>query len=344
MPTNNVNKYLPFIDHATSAQRDWIEAYQSEGTIRKAAAALGKNPKSYCKAMQALMRKVEKRNLQPTIINQEKIRTHIFIPDGQVKYDVPTDHWTWIGKYLAEYQPDVIVNAGDWADMPSLSSYDRGKKQFEGRRYNLDIKTAREAMQILLEPMKTYNATHRKQYKPEMHLTLGNHEDRINRAIENDPILEETMSISNLRYEEDWIVHPFLKPVCIDGVTYAHYFYNPMTGRPYSGVSMDARIKSIGFSFTMGHQQAKMIGAKELNNGQVLRGLVAGACYLHDEEYKGYQGNNHWRGIIVKHEVNEGNYDLMEVSLDFLCRKYEQMRLKTFMAEKYGADNGKGEN
>lgn len=28
-------------------------------------------------------------------------------------------------------------------------------------------------------------------------------------------------------------------------------------------------------------------------------------------------------------------YDLMEVSLDFLCRKYEQMPLRKFVDEKY---------
>jgi len=326
----NFVSYMQYLPFASAYQRKYILAVEEHKTHDKAAESLGLNVRT----LERGLARVKAQQLK--IYPQDKIRTHVFIPDCQVKHGIPIDHLGWIGKYLVEYQPDVIINAGDFADMSSLSMYDRGKKSFEGRRYNLDILSSREAMQVLLKPLKDHNQTKKKKYNPEMHLTLGNHENRINRAIDNDPILEDTMGISNLRYEDDWIVHPFLKPVCIDGVTYAHYFYNPMTGRPYSGVSMDARIKSIGFTFTMGHQQGKMIGSRELNNGRVLRGLVAGSCYLHHEEYKGFQGNDHWRGIIVKHEVNEGNYDLMEVSLDFLCRKYEQTRLDKFMEEKYG--------
>jgi hypothetical protein len=50
--------------------------------------------------------------------------------------------------------------------------------------------------------------------------------------------------------------------------------------------------------------------------------LVAGSFYQHSEAYKGPQGNGHWHGIIFKHEVCEGNYDLMELSLNYLKRKY----------------------
>jgi hypothetical protein len=50
--------------------------------------------------------------------------------------------------------------------------------------------------------------------------------------------------------------------------------------------------------------------------------VMAGACYLHDEDYKGPYGNHHWRGIIVKHEVCDGEYDIMKVSLDYLLRRY----------------------
>jgi hypothetical protein len=84
----------------------------------------------------------------------------------------------------------------------------------------------------------------------------------------------------------------------------------------------------------MGHQQVLDYGLKFVS-GKSQHGLVAGACYLHDEDYKGYQGNAHWRGIIICHEVEDGSYDPMFVSLDYLCRKYEGMRLTQFMMKKY---------
>ena len=43
---------------------------------------------------------------------------------------------------------------------------------------------------------------------------------------------------------------------------------------------------------------------------------------MHDESYKGPQGNDHWRGVVVKNEVVDGEYDIMKISLDYLLRKY----------------------
>ncbi len=48
----------------------------------------------------------------------------------------------------------MVINGGDFADMPSLSSYDIGKKTFEGRRYKADIEAAHSAMEALLAPIK----------------------------------------------------------------------------------------------------------------------------------------------------------------------------------------------
>ena len=273
-------------------------------------------------------------------MEEQQIRKHLVIPDCQVTPDSPTDHLTWIGEYILEQRPDVIVNIGDFADMESLSTYDKGKRQFEGRRYIKDIDAARTAMIRLMQPMNDYNERKRKHkermYQPELHLTLGNHEYRIQRAIDSQAELDGVMGLMDLGYEDfGWSVSKFLVPIEIDGVTYAHYFANPMSGKPYGGQSIDTRLKNIGFSFTMGHQQTFMSGQRFLNNGQLIRGIVAGSCYLHDEDYRGPQSNGEWRGILVKHEVRDGQYDLMEVSLDFLCRKYEGCHVWEFMRDNY---------
>ncbi|PHR99243.1 MAG: hypothetical protein COA78_25200 [Blastopirellula sp.] len=268
------------------------------------------------------------------------MRKHIMIPDCQVTPDTPTDHLRWIGEYIVDEKPDVVVQIGDFADMESLSSFDVGKKCFEGRRYVTDIACSNAAMDVLMKPLNDHNAKKRRQkektYNPELHLTLGNHEYRIERVIQSDARLDGTLQMSDLKYKEaGWTVHDFLQPVNIDGIVYSHYFANPMSGKPYGGQSIDTRLKNIGFTFTMGHQQVKMSGERNLTNGQRIRGLVCGSCYLHDEDYIGPQGNAYWRGIFVKHEVIDGQYDLMEVSLDFLCRRYEGKHVWEFMKEKY---------
>ena len=266
---------------------------------------------------------------------------HVVIPDTQAKPGAPTDHLKWIGQYIVDQfhdQPIKIIHLGDHADMPSLSSYDKGKKSMEGRRYLQDIEAANEAWQILNAPLNDFNLNRRKtrhaKWQPERHILLGNHEDRINRAVESDAQLEGVISTDDLIYAKTgWRVHPFLSPVFLDGVGYSHYWYNPMNGRPLGGTA-EGRLKTLGHSFTMGHQQTYLTAIRYVNDQQQ-RGLIAGACYLHDEDYKGPQGNHHWRGILIKHQVNNGAYDLMEVSLDYLCRRYEGVSLDRFIAKKY---------
>lgn len=265
-------------------------------------------------------------------------RTHLVIPDTQAKPNVPTAHLEWIGQYIVDRKPSVVVHLGDHADMESLSSYDVGKKVFEGRRYKSDIEAANDAFDILCKPLETYNRHRRKtkhaQFTPELHILIGNHEDRISRAVNDDAKLDGTIGLDDLNYaDHGWNVHSFLKPVEIDGVWYAHFWANPMSGRPFGGGAA-ARLKTIGHSFTMGHQQV-LDYALRFVAGRSQHGLVAGACYLHDEDYKGPQGNAHWRGIIVKHQVENGSYDPMFVSLDYLCRRYEGVTLKKFMRKLY---------
>ena len=72
---------------------------------------------------------------------------HFIIPDTQVKPDSNIDHLTWAGKYAVSLKPDVIVHLGDHWDFPSLSSYDKGKKSFEGRRYQADVLAGKQAME-----------------------------------------------------------------------------------------------------------------------------------------------------------------------------------------------------
>ena len=250
---------------------------------------------------------------------------HLIIPDTQVKPGVELGYLEWIGKYIVEKKPDVLIQIGDFADMPSLSSYDIGKKSFEGRRYKDDIEVAIKAMKILLKPLKDYNAKQtkkkKKQYKPRMVLTLGNHEQRINRATENDPKLYGTLSIDDLRYAEaGWEVFDFLDIVVINGVVYTHYLTSGVMGRPIGTAS--AMVSKTHQSCVVGHQQGRQVAYGKRADGTNITCIIAGSCYLHDEEYMGSQGNDHWRGLVMLHEVNDGQFDEMFVSLDYLRQKY----------------------
>lgn len=247
--------------------------------------------------------------------------SHLIIPDVQVKPGVPTRHLTWIGKYIADKQPDVIIQIGDFADVPSLSSYDKGRKSFEGRRYRKDVDAARRAMECLVAPFAGA-----RQYNPRMELTLGNHEQRINRAVESTPELEGTISTDDLEYEAfGWNVHNFLEVVTIHGIAYSHFFPRAGSGKVVQtrngAPNAKAQLVREGRSCTSGHAQGIDIACLPLS-GRLQWGLIAGSCYLHREDYLGPQGNNHWQGVVLKNGVKRGSYSPILVDLDYLKDRY----------------------
>ena len=251
---------------------------------------------------------------------------HCVIPDTQVKPGLDFSHLTWAGQYIADKRPDVIVMIGDWADMHSLSEYDRGKKSFEGRTYKADIEASQEAMECLMKPIREEQKRRvegkRKQWNPRLVLTMGNHEMRIERAIENDRKLEGLISLEDLKYREfGWEVVPFLETVTIDGICYSHYFTSGVMGRPVS--SARALVARKHMSCTMGHVQSSEIDmTQRRGDGTPLIGLFAGIFYQHDEAYLNPQSNQQHRQIWMKHEVRDGFYYPMPVSLEFLRGRY----------------------
>lgn len=261
---------------------------------------------------------------------QDKPRRHVVIPDTQIRKGVPTDHIRWIGQYIEEHGADVVVMLGDWYDFPSLSSHDEpGSLSKEGARYADDLHAGNAALKALTPYLGNV---------PRRVMLRGNHEDRLRRTLEADPKWVGSIDEHQL-VAEGWEVIPFLRPVVIDGVAYSHYWASPGTGRAYGGSASNILLKT-NHSFTQGHRQTFDYAVK--NNpvtGREMIGLIAGSCYVHAEPYLGAQGNCHFRGIIVKNEVHEGAYDIMRVSLHYLCVRYTGESLLAYMSKRYPAED-----
>ncbi len=245
-----------------------------------------------------------------------KTRKHLVIPDCQVRPGVPLDHLKWAGQYAVEKRPDVIIDLGDFTDLPSLSSYDVGKRSFEGRRLQKDIDAAKRGMELLITPIhKARN------YHPKLILTEGNHEERIKRLTENDPKLHGFISIHSLGYQDaGWKVYPFLQPVRQDGVNYSHFFPSGIMGLPCK--SARAIITKYHQSCVAGHLQGKDVAYAHRGDGKSITAIIVGSFYQHQEAYLSPFTNRHWRGLLVLHEVHDGQFDEMFVSLNYLRRKY----------------------
>ena len=269
----------------------------------------------------------------------KKFKTHMFIPDTQVRSGVKLDHIAAAGNYAAEKKPDRIIIAGDWWDMASLSAWDSAASKTQKKRIYMsepnstdesegDIDIGNRALDMLMKPINAVNKGRRKKWLPDIHFTMGNHEHRLTRFKSEHPYLGGALSLEHCNLRKYGIkVHPFLKPVVLDGIHYCHYFCRSAKGTITSSrggqSSAMAQVKNESVSTTAGHKQGLDVHIQESSGGR-MRGLIAGSFYQHTEGYmgNGYQGQNHWHGILMKHEVRKGDYDLMEVSIDYLQRRY----------------------
>lgn len=244
-------------------------------------------------------------------------KTILVVADTQCKSEEDLEYMLWIGHYIAEKQPDVIIHIGDHYDFPSLSSYDKGKSSAEGKRLVKDIEAGNIGFEYLNMAMQKH-----KGYNPRKIFCLGNHEHRLDRYIDDNPELIGTLGTDLLPFEKyGWEVHPFLKPVEVNGIFFVHYLANPMNGKPYGGNAMNI-LKTVGRSFVVGHKQILDVAIRPTIDGKQQIGIVNGACYDHMEGYKGWQGNNHFRGLTVLHEAQDGFAVPMFVSLDYMKEKY----------------------
>ena len=242
--------------------------------------------------------------------------TIAYIPDVQAMPGVPTAHLTHLGKYIARKRPDVLLNGGDFGDFPSLSRFGRGERDFEGRRYKKDLDAYHRAMELLMEPIAKVPG-----YKPAMHYTLGNHEHHIERITQEYPILEGVVSLADLRPQDyGWEVHDFMHPIAIGGVAFCHYFPSGIMGRPITTAA--ELLRKLHMSAVAGHQPGRDVAYGRRADGGHMTAIITGSFYQHDMKHLSPFTNAHWRGCLFMHEVRDGRFDEMWVSIDYLKRKF----------------------
>jgi len=260
---------------------------------------------------------VQPRDVKPLKIRVPKDGLKVaYIPDTQVMPGVPLDHLTWAGKYIADKRPDVIVCGGDFGDFPSLSRFDRGTRLFEGRRYTKDKDAFIRAMDLLMEPISKAAG-----YRPFLEFTLGNHEDHIERATIEDARLEGLVSLADLRLDDyGWRTHPFLQPVSIGGVAFCHYFPFGARAQPISTAA--ALLRKLHMSAVAGHQQGRDIAYGKRADGKSMTAIISGSFYQHKYNFLPGLADAYWRGMYFFHEVKDGCFDEMALSINFLKRRF----------------------
>ena len=249
----------------------------------------------------------------------------LVIPDLQVRKDVPLEHLEWIGKYILNTKPDVIIQIGDFCDLSGLSLYSKGKLEGENVRLIDDIQWCRKAQRTLLKPIRDYNRHQKrikhKTYRPEMYVTLGNHENRLMRFINDNPAFYGFFDDDIFDFEKNgWKVIPFLEVLTINGVHFSHYFQTTSMGNPAS-TARNLLTRKMS-SCVQGHKQGLDWAHTYTPDGKKISAIIAGSAYLHDEPYLMQQNRCDWRGIVFLEDVQDGTFNEQFIPLDKLKRLY----------------------
>lgn len=250
-------------------------------------------------------------------------KKYLVIGDPHAHPDHNNDRADWLAGLINDIHPDVVVNMGDHFDMPSLSSYDKGKRSFNGRSYKQDIESGLEFHDRMWGPVKA-----RKKKMPYSIVLEGNHEHRVERALDLNPEYTGMIGFDDYKFDEyyDEVVRynggtPGITQR--DGILFAHYFIAGVSGRPISGERpAHMLINKTGTSCIAGHLHTLDYATSANVAGIVRNGLVVG-CY---QDYSnGWAGNigNLWRaGVAVLNGVEDGAYDFEWIGIDRLRAAY----------------------
>ena len=248
---------------------------------------------------------------------------HLIIPDCHAHPEHNNDRADWLAQLIIDEKPDVVINIGDGADMPSLSSYDRGRRSFHGRSYKADINAHLDFQSRMWDPVKR-----RKKKLPRTVYCEGNHDERIKRAIDLQPELDGAISSSDLRlndYYDEVVEYVGNTPgvIEIDGVHYAHFFISGVKGLPISGEHPAYSLLTKEFvSCTQGHTHIMDYCTRTTADGRKLMGLVCGVYQDYHADWAGESNKLWWRGVVIKHNVEDGHYDPQFISIEQLRKEY----------------------
>tara|TARA_Y100000780_G_scaffold232443_1_gene263950 strand:+ start:1592 stop:2359 length:768 start_codon:yes stop_codon:yes gene_type:complete len=250
-------------------------------------------------------------------------QTHIVVPDSHAHPSFNNDRADWLGKLILDVKPDTVVHIGDNWDMPSMSSYDKGKKSFYGRSYRADLDSGIEFNERMWAPIKRA-----KKRLPYRIFCEGNHEYRMKRALELSPELEGTIGFDDFeldRYYDEVVEYTGGTPGVTqrDGINYAHYLISGLKGLPIGGEHHAASLISKHFeSCTVGHSHTTDFAVRANPHGRKLMGLVCGVYQDYEADWAGESNNLWFQGVVVKREVENGQYAPQWITMSMLRDEY----------------------
>jgi len=247
--------------------------------------------------------------------------TVLVLPDSHAHPDFDNNRYTALSNWIEEHKPTAIVNLGDLADMPSLCSYDKGKKSFEGKRFVKDIEATIDAQEKLF-------AFRKSGHDPMTVHVMGNHCDgRIRRVVDLSPEYEGLVSLDKLQYDKYWKVNvPFMDKAIINGAIASHYFVSGLMGRPIGGKNAASSILDVNKMSSMcGHSHLYDYKEATRADGQKMFSLVGG-CYVHPKMVSDWNAATAclWdNSVTIITNLRDGYHDgIQKIPQSLLMKEY----------------------
>lgn len=254
-------------------------------------------------------------------------KTYIIIPDAHAHPEHENTRADWLGKLIKEVKPDVVVNIGDTFDMPSLSSFDKGKASFHGNSYEKDIEAGVEFLDRVWHPVKKT-----KKKRPKSVYLIGNHDyPRLRKVLEYQPELGGskygigTKDFQLDKYHHEVVDYNGGTPGIYqaDGISFSHYMVSGLMGRPIGGEHQASSLLNKNYnSCIVGHSHTIDWSVKSSSSGKKIMGLVVGNYQDYINPWAGNVGNLWSSGVFILRNVEDGTFEPQWVSIESMKRAY----------------------
>ena len=230
------------------------------------------------------MPSLTRRHPSATLNLEYKLNVLVYaIGDLHLSPSVSNKRMKWIGEDIAWAAPDLVVQIGDLFSFDSLCKYEPNES-YAGKLkpvYVQDIAAGRKGLELMNE----WGAA-----KFKKHVTLGNHDDRIESFADRVPEVFGLMQehFYGALTDNGWSWSAYKEIVKFEGVQFTHIPIGTL-GKVYGGKTAEQRAAadSLG-DLVVGHRHNRLIvSAPKLGNNEIVTVINLG-CALpegHIEKY-----------------------------------------------------------
>ncbi len=223
------------------------------------------------------------------------------IGDAHDGPDIPNkNRFIAMGAYARVHEVDQIIQIGDFLSMDSMSTHDpnwtvRGQNK---PAFKDDLASFESALLAFEEGLAGYDT--------DKHVTLGNHEDRINRFVNANPEVTELLfeKVYELFGDFGWTYSPFGEFHFVGDVGFTHVPLS-MMGKPYGGKNSENAIGNDSLHDVVYGHTHKRVDKTFAKIGHDFITIINLGCSLPDGHIEDY----------AKHSVTGWSYGVYDLTI-----------------------------